>query len=189
MPEQRVRRGRKRVEMSEKPDSADTMAVDPPTDEALLFDAELRPHRSLGPRGFLLLMIGVCSISFAAGIGFYLAGAWPVVGFLGADVLLIYMAFRINYRRGRLRETLHLTREKLTVRRIDHHGRALSWQFEPTWLQILSDKGAVDRQPLVLRSHGRSLAIGAFLTAEERSELAEALKQALHKARSAHWQD
>lgn len=57
--------------------------------EALLFDAVLYPHRSLGPTGFWLLMAFVSAASFAAGTVFYLAGAWPVVGFLGLDGLFI----------------------------------------------------------------------------------------------------
>src|SRR3546814_15431204 len=65
-----------------------------PAPGAALFDAELRPHRSLSPRGFLLLMASVCAFSFAGGLAFYLAGAWPVIGFLGADVLLISPAFK-----------------------------------------------------------------------------------------------
>src|SRR5690606_29773979 len=92
--------------------SASTTA-EPTTPAPTLFDAELRPHRSLSPRGFLLLMSGVCALSFTGGLAFFLAGAWPVVGFLGADVLLIYLAFRASYRSGCLVERLHLTRDRL----------------------------------------------------------------------------
>jgi len=152
-----------------------------------LFDAELTPHRSLSPRGFLLLMAGVCAISFAGGLAFWLAGAWPVVGFLGADVLLIYLAFRINYRRGRLVERLHLTRDKLTVSRIWPGGRRNTWEFQPYWLQVVFDdraqaEGRAD-SPLILRSHGKNLAIGSFLTRKERGEVAAALRAALTRAR------
>jgi uncharacterized membrane protein len=174
-----------------RPAPVDPARVDPagnPLPEArdkTLFDAELRPHRSLSPRGFLLLMAGVCAISFTGGLAFYLAGAWPVIGFLGADVLLIYLAFRINYRSGRLVETLHLTPRTLTVRRIWPGGKSRSWEFQPTWLQVdLADPPRHD-SPLVLRSHGRSLSIGSFLTKEERAEVAEALRAALVRARAA----
>jgi uncharacterized membrane protein len=154
----------------------------PPRDQAL-FDAELRPHRSLSPRGFLLLMLCVCGLSFAGGLAFYLAGAWPVIGFLGADVLLIYLAFKINYRSGRLVERLHLTRDRLTVRRVWPGGRSRTWEFQPYWLQVVFDERAIgdDRSdcPLILRSHGRSLTVGSFLTRQERGELAGALRTAL----------
>jgi uncharacterized membrane protein len=164
------------------------------TADAPLFDAELTPHRSLSPRGFLLLMLGIGTISFAGGLAFFLAGAWPVVGFLGADVLLIYLAFRINYRRARLVERLHLTRDRLTVSRTWPGGRSASWEFQPSWLQVICDaprdtpRGpespleSTGDCPLILRSHGRSLAVGSFLTRQERRDLADALRAALHRA-------
>ena len=153
-----------------------------PDDDRVLFDAVLTPHRSLSPLGFLLLMTALVTVSFLAGAFFLVAGAWPVAGFLGLDVLLVYIAFRINYRRARTYETLHLTRRALSVRRVDPSGRERRWQFTPAWLQVLLD----DRRasPLTLRSHGKSLAIGGFLTAEERRGLAEALTAALAEARS-----
>lgn len=167
------------------PASGAKEAPPPQARDAALFDAELRPHRSLSPHGFLLLMTGICAISFAGGLAFYLAGAWPVIGFLGADVLLIYLAFKINYRSGRLVETLYMTRDILTVRRVWPGGKSRTWEFQPAWLQVeLADPPRHD-SPLVLRSHGRSLAIGSFLTKEERAEVAAALRAAAMRARQA----
>jgi uncharacterized membrane protein len=162
----------------------------PPRAETPIFDAELTPHRSLSPRGFLLLMLGIGAISFAAGLAFFLAGAWPVIGFLGADVLLIYLAFKANYRSGRMVERLHLTRDRLTVSRIWPSGREKSWEFQPTWLQVICDAPKDTSRgpdspadcPLILRSHGHSLSVGNFLTRQERRELAEALRAALNRA-------
>lgn len=151
-------------------------------DDRVLFDAVLTPHRSLSPLGFLLLMTALVAVSFLAGVFFLAAGAWPVAGFLGLDVLLVYIAFRINYRRARAYETLHLTRRALTVCRVDPAGRERRWQFAPAWLQVLLDGPRAS--PLVLRSHGKSLAIGGFLTADERRSLAAALRAALAEARS-----
>ena len=156
----------------------------PRDDRGVLFDAVLTPHRSLSSQGFLILMTALSAVSFAGGLFFFLLGAWPVAGFLGLDVLLVYVAFRVNYRRGRMYETLHLTREALTVRRVDHWGSGTRWRFKPAWLQVLVDDSATPGRPLTLRSHGRSLAIGGFLTAEERRGLAAALEAALTEARS-----
>ena len=69
-----------------------------------LFSAVLTPYRSLSPKGFFFLMVAVCGVSFAAGLAFLLAGAWPVIGFLGLDVLIIYWAFRLNYRAAKVHE-------------------------------------------------------------------------------------
>ncbi len=154
----------------------------PRSEDRVVFDAVLAPHRSLSPRGFVVLMCGICAISFTAGLFFFLVGAWPVVGFLGLDVLLIYLAFRINYRRGRMYETLRLTPRRLAVRRVDSWGEARQWSFQPAWLQVLMDEPPGDDSRLILRSHGRSLAIGGFLTLEERVDLARTLRAAIAEA-------
>lgn len=151
----------------------------PRADGDLLFDAVLRPHRSLSAFGFLILMSVICTISFVAGIVFWLQGAWPVMGFFGLEVVLVYLAFKFNYRAGRLVETVQLRRDELLVRRIDPKGRVLSWTFAPNWLRIAMDDPPEHESQLVLTSHGRSIVIGAFLTPEERLEVAKALRSAL----------
>ena len=149
----------------------------------VIFGAELTPHRSLPPQGFMLLMALICLISFLAGLAFYAVGAWPVVGFLGLDVLLIYLAFRASYRSARMVETLSLTRSALTVRHTDRWGRSRSCRLQAAWLQVLMDDPPQHHSQLTLRSHGRSLTIGSFLTPEERLDLARALRRALEDAR------
>ena len=86
---------------------------------------KLTPHRSLGPNGFVLLMALVSFISFVAGVIFWLAGAWPVVGFFGLDVLLIYGAFKLNYAAARIYETVDITDRELLVRSIGLSFREL----------------------------------------------------------------
>ncbi len=153
--------------------------------EELFFDARLRPHRSLSPRGFLLLMIVVAAVAFLAGLVCFLIGAWPVVGFLGLDAALIYLAFKINDRHGRRYETLRLTRGGLTVARINPWVARQTWRFQPAWLQVLIDDPPGHDSPLVLRSHGKSLPIGGFLAPGERAEPAAALRRALEQTRAA----
>lgn len=149
----------------------------------VLFQAELRPNRSLSPRGFGLLMIGLVAVSFAAGIAFVSMGAWPVFGFFGLDVALLYWAFKASYRSGNLYETLKLTDETLEVRRVHPSGGSQVWQFAPHWLRVMMDKPPEHHSQLILRSHGRDLAVGAFLTPEERAEVADALRDALARGR------
>ena len=153
--------------------------------EEVVFDVRLTPHRSLSPRGFVILTAAVGTVGFLAGLGFFLIGAWPVVGFLGLDVALIYLAFRMNYRHGRMYETLRLTRGDLMVERVNPWGERKSWRFQPSWLQVLIDDPPQHDSTLTLRSHGRSLAIGGFLAPTERLDLANALRGALEEARSA----
>ena len=140
-------------------DDQKPMATADGEEKDVLFDAVLVPHRSLSPRGFLILMTAICLFAFAAGLGFFLAGAWPIVGFLGLDVLLIFIAFRINYRHARMSETLTLSRSTLVVERTDHWGQSESWRFQPYWLQVLIDDPPRSDSKLTLRSHGKQLRV------------------------------
>lgn len=152
-------------------------------EERVHFDAVLNPHRSLGPRGFLILMLALGGVSFVAGMVFLVLGAWPVMGFFGFDMLLIYVAFKLNYRSGKLVEAVRLTDRQLSIRRIHPGGRTREWNFEPYWVRVEMDDPPEHASQLTLSSHGRSLTIGAFLTPEERLELARALTDALARLR------
>src|SRR4029079_11851303 len=94
----------------------------PDTPEPVLFSALLTPHRSLNRTGFLLVMGFLTAISFVAGVAFLMMGAWPVFGLFGLDLLAIYWAFRVNFRRARASEEISVTASELRVRRISHRG-------------------------------------------------------------------
>jgi len=151
----------------------------------VIFDAVLTPHRSLGPLGFAALMGFVAAVNIALGIAFALRGAWPIFAFCGLDVLLFHVMFRLNYRSARLFERLRLTADELLVERREADGRHRSWRFPSFWLRVTIDDPPEHHGQLVLTSHGRSLAIGTFLTADERLCLAQALRRALRAQRDA----
>src|SRR5262245_43760911 len=139
------------------------------------FRAVLTPHRSLGPKGFMILMTAVCVVSFATGLLFYMLGAWPVLGFMGLDVLLIYIAFKLNFRALRLYETVDLTDVALTVTRVAPSGRAQSWSFNPYWVRLSLQQRLGRSSELSLASHGRRLVFASFLSDDERKDFASAL--------------
>jgi uncharacterized membrane protein len=143
----------------------------------------LTAHRSLGPTGFVVLMALLCGVSFVAGLVFLLIGAWPVTGFLGLDVLLIWAAFKFNYRAGRCYETVELAPDMLTVTRVQPSGRRATFTFNPYWVRLHLDEGADGRTRLRLAHHGRELIFAAGLNDEERRGFATALSTALGEAR------
>lgn len=146
----------------------------------------LHSHRSLTPRGFMIVMAGIASVSFAAGMMFVLMGAWPVTGFFGLDVALIYWAFKANFRSGRMYETIDITPETLTLTRVDPGGHRQTFDFNSYWVRVLLTQDARDgRNSLRLVLHGREVSFGAFLTDDERAELAPALTSAIIAMRGA----
>jgi uncharacterized membrane protein len=160
------------------------MSGNPDDREPTLFSAVLTPYRSLGGAGFVVLMTAVSAISFAAGVVFLLIGAWPVVGFLGLDVLLVYWAFKANYRAALAYEQVTMTPSELRVRRVTERGEVAEWTLNPVWVRLdreVHEEFGIER--LFLVSHGRRLSIAAFLGPREKAELAAALSAALVQAR------
>jgi uncharacterized membrane protein len=147
------------------------------------FRAILAPHRSLSPAGFLLFMLAVGTVSFATGLVFLMLGAWPVLGFFGLDVLLVYIAFRLSYRSGRQFEVIELTHEQLTLTRVHPSGRSESFTFNPYWVRVDLERASNGHMGLSLSSHGRRLPFASFLTDDERVEFAAILRSALAEAR------
>jgi uncharacterized membrane protein len=159
--------------------SADNSDLDP-----TIFSAVLTPHRSLGNVGFLVLMIVFGSVSFISGIAFLLMGAWPVFGYFGLDVLLLYWAFRLNYRQAAAYEQVTLTPTALKVRKVSPRGRAREWVLNPLWVKL--DKESHEEygiERLFLVSRGKQLVIANFLGPDEKASFAQALGNALNEAK------
>jgi uncharacterized membrane protein len=152
--------------------------------EPQIFSAVITPHRSLTPRGFLILMLCLGGLSFASGMAFVLRGAWPVFGFFGLDVLLVYIAFRANFRAARAYEVVTVTASELTVRKVNARGAARQWTLNPLWVQlerIVHEEFGIER--LFLVSHGRRLTIASALGPDEKASFARALSNALGEAK------
>jgi uncharacterized membrane protein len=146
--------------------------------EPAIFSAIITPHRSLGSTGFLVLMLGIGGVSFVSGMLFLLIGAWPVFGFLGLDLLLIY------YRAARAYEEVTVTISELTVRKVSHRGGVREWTLNPLWVRldrVVHEEFGIER--LFLVSHGRRLSIAGCLGPDEKASFASALLTALSEAK------
>ena len=149
-----------------------------------IFSAIITPNRSLTPRGFWIFMLVLGGASFTTGMYFLVRGAWPVFGFCGLEVLLVYWAFRINYRDGRAYEQVTVTPSELTVRKVSFHGRSREWTLNPVWVRldrVVHAEYGIER--LFLVSRGHRLPIAGFLGAQEKATFAHALSAALGEAR------
>jgi uncharacterized membrane protein len=161
------------------PDAGGEQSQDP-----TIFSAVLTPHRSLSPTGFLIFMLVLGGLSFVSGMVFLLHGAWPIFGFFGLDVLLVYWAFRVNYRTARAYEVVTVTASELKLRKVSHHGRVSEWTLNPLWVRLDRDEHeeyGIER--LYLVSRGRRLPIAGFLGPDEKASFAHALSAALGEAK------
>ena len=153
------------------------------------FQLVLRPNVSLSRDGFVILMVVFATICMLAG-GFFLAiGAWPIFWFFGLDILILYLAFRINYRRARRYEMVEMRDGRLVLSKVSEAGKVRDWVFDPYWVRVRLEQNRADPAipgDLFLASHGEKVALGGFLAPAERSSLAATLERTLSRFRSGH---
>ncbi|MBN9987292.1 DUF2244 domain-containing protein [Rhizobium laguerreae] len=148
--------------------------------EQPVFAAELFPHRSLGRRGFKVLLILSGAVCLLYGTFFIATGAWPIGLFFGVDFLLLYGAFWLNYRSGKAREQVTVSRTDVSVRKFAPSGRMVEHHFNPFWTRFLVRR---HQEIGILSMHifgeGRRTDIGSFLNPDDRESFAKAFKGAL----------
>ena len=146
-----------------------------------LYEITLYPYRSLNKLGFFILMFILAFISFIAGIIFMLKGAWPVFGFFGLDVLLVYIFFKINFRSGKKKEILILTKNQLIIEFYNSKKISKTYYLDAHWLQIRLSKLKNEMSKLKISSKNKSIIIGSFLRYQEKIDVVKSLKKALKK--------
>jgi uncharacterized membrane protein len=152
--------------------------------ERPVFSAVLQPQRSLGLQGARLLMVLVAGASAFASIPFIMLGFWPVAGFYGLDVLLLYLALRASFAQARAYEQVTVSPIELLLRKVNPAGQAREWRFNPAWTRLHRDIHAeFGVQHLALVSRGQSVPVAGFLSPAEKASFGDALGQALAQAR------
>lgn len=151
-----------------------------------LLDAVITPQRSLGPRGFAIFMGVLAALSFACGMLFVSLGAWPVFGFFGLDVLLVWLAFKWSYASGEAREVVRVTQGSVYIAQYDPKGRMKAEaDLNPYWARLIVARDEDDRVTRMgLKLHDRLYPIAGDLSPNERTEFAGVMAEALRKARA-----
>ena len=144
----------------------------------MFMDAVLRPHRSFSLAAFRLMLAGVIAVNLVVALVFLAHGAYPVAGFLGLDVLALWIAFRLNYRAARAEERLRLAADKLHLERRSADGATRHWVLNPVWARVSQDSLGV-----AISSGGGAMRVATFLSPAERGEFAVALRAALFRAK------
>lgn len=150
----------------------------PLLDGPLLMDAALRPHRSFSARAFKYMLIAVIAVNAIVAAFFWAMGAFPVAGFLGLDVLALWLAFRMNYRSGRGAEYVRIAPGRVHVAAVDTNGVATHWVLNPVWARVVRDGPGV-----LIREREGQMRLGAFLSPKECESFASALSLALSKSK------
>ena len=152
--------------------------------EQPVFAAELVPHRSLGRKGFCVLLVLTGAVCLLYGVFFMVTGAWPIGLFLGLDFLLLYIAFRVNYRAAKAREEVTVSRTNLSIRKFSPAGRMVEHRFNPFWARFRVNRHEeIGILSMYVSGEGRTTDIGSFLNPDDRESFAKAFRGALATVR------
>ncbi|PSC03321.1 DUF2244 domain-containing protein [Alsobacter soli] len=154
------------------------------SDAPPVFSAVLHPHRSLNLRGVRLVVALVALGGTVASIPFIVLGFWPVAGFYGLDVLLLFLAMRASLAEARSSEEVTVTPLEVLLRKNPVKGPSTEWRSNPLWTRLHREEHEeFGVQRLALVSRGQSVGLAAFLSPDEKASFGDALAAALAEAR------
>jgi uncharacterized membrane protein len=112
-------------------------------------------------------------------------GAWPVFGFFGLDVVLIWWALKRNFRDGKARETITIDNHEVSLVKHQPGKQDVEVDFVRSWtrveLETDIERDLIGR--LFLVSRGVKTEIGSFLSPDDRKSLCSALNGFLAPSR------
>lgn len=163
------------------------MSADHQFDDQLgppLFRATLRPHRSLSERGILVVTIIAGTLALIPGLTFFLMGAWPIVGFMGLDILLLYWALTRSKRGEKQYEEIGLWHDAIRIRKVDIKGRIKEIELNPFWARLVTKLNAENEvESLHLIARQQRISLGEFLNPADRTSFARTFGQELSRAK------
>ena len=151
---------------------------------APLFVARLTPYRSLSRQGFKILMLAISAVCFTIGLVFWSLGFWPIMGFMGLDVALIYWAFRSSYAQERGYEDVSVSRDAVYLKQVSHRGRVREHDFPQYGTRLEVDRhDEIGITQMRIANRARAVAFGSMLNPADRDTFAEAFSRALSRAK------
>lgn len=164
------------------PDGLDPNTVDQP-----VFQATIRPHQSLSPDGFRMVMAACCLVSLVLSIAFLRIGSWPIAGFFGLDMLALYVALKVSFRRGRSFEEVMISQIEVVLARVTHRGERREWRFNPVWTKLTKvEDEEYGLQTLTLVSRREQVVVARDASPPERAVVAEGLTRALAQVKKGY---
>ena len=101
--------------------------------------------------------------------------------FFGLDVLLVYIFFKINFKSGRKKEIIILTKNQLIIEFYDSKKILKKHYLDANWIKINLIKLKNEMNKLQISSKNKSIIIGSFLRYQEKINVANSLHRALKK--------
>ena len=161
------------------PDGLDPESMDRP-----VYEAVIRPHRSLSRQGLRVVMALCGAVSLATSVACWRNGSWPVAGLFGLDMLALYAALKVSVLRGRSFETIAITPIELALARVSHRGERREWRFNPLWTKLTRvEDEEFGLRTLTLVSRREHVVVARDASPDERETVANGLARALKQVK------
>lgn len=141
----------------------------------MVFYKQITPYKSLTHRGFCYLICGLGTLGFIISTVFLLMGAWPVLGFMALDVLIVYLVFQLSFRAADNSEKIEVFLDHINICYFKGADCVNCIQLNPYWTKVQYKVQTNGRSFLRLISHGSKIEIGKFLNSRDKKELARQL--------------
>jgi len=150
----------------------------------ILFEAVIVPHRSLTPRGLVILLCAITGMVGLTALRFWLIGAWPVAAFSVVEVGLAIWLIWLNVHSARASELVLLSEDGIRIVRTDPRGRRQERRISTAWLNVMMEESPGRVPRLFLAARNVREEIGSVLGEAPKRDLAAALSAALYRSRN-----
>ena len=132
-----------------------------------------------------VLMAVICGICLSIGVVFAALGVWPVLGFMGLDVALIYWAFHSNFRDANRCEDVEISRQHILLRKKSSKGKLTEYLLPQFGTRFMVDRHSeIGITDMRLENRDRRVSFGYFLNPQDRESFASAFGSAMMRAKS-----
>lgn len=140
----------------------------------------LAPHRSATWRENLYLAGAVAAAALPIAVGWSLLGYWIILPLCGLELLALLAGLYWSSHALLAREVVMVDEDTITI---EAGRRQVERRFELPrhWARVtlVPGRGKAHPRRLILRSHGRAVELGRFLTEDEREAAADSLRDLL----------
>jgi len=145
------------------------------------FHLTARRNDSLTARGRKVFFVSMAIVSLGIAVGWAIRGAWAIIPFALLELAVLYVALRIIDRHSGDFEKIAITGDRLTIEKSER-GRVVRHELNVLWASlVVRREGVGGRVAVAVRSHGKEVGVGDFLTDEQRMDLAGELRRRLRQ--------
>ena len=133
-----------------------------------------RRNDSLSPSGRRLFFVSIVFVSLAIASLWAFNGAWYVLPFSVLELVVLYVALKLVERHSGDFESIQVAGDRILVEQ-RRRGRVSRHEFNRHWVQLVVTDAARGR--FAMRSHGREVTFGEFLSNDQRSAVTSELRR------------